>query len=409
MNGKILVLLAATILPVAGEVFIPGGGKTEWRYLASGTAAKNWQNGDFDDAAWSAGKGPVGFGERGLGTEIKPAVGNKPLTACFRHTFEATPELAGAKALLLTLRAQDGAVVYLNGKEIARVNLPAEGGPETPATATSDGKSQRLSIKDAPVQKGRNTLAVEVHQAAAKSEGLLLDVSLRTDDMRPQGSATLTESARPATMAYYTKHYIAPEMTVPDGYVDGGRRMVISKTAVVISGREILVIDRAKDAALRKQLAYAKDAELLKLPTAERAKKLAQYVDKVLSPGGDRRAAMRAVEEFTTEYANRPVLFGEMEEACQSGVCRHRALLFKMLCDDAGLKSALVRGNYSDGFSAGGHAWNELILDDGARVIVDVMNPRPDFQFLPETSPEAKHYVSVKNEGIYPRKPEGKP
>ncbi|HEX2750932.1 MAG TPA: EDR1-related protein [Verrucomicrobiales bacterium] len=409
MNGKILAILVATILPVAGEVFIPGAGKTEWRYLTGGTAAKNWQNGDFDDAAWSAGKGPVGFGERGLGTEIKHAAGNKPVTAWFRHHFEAAPEMAGEKALILTLRAQDGAVVYLNGKEIARVNLPADAGAETPATANTDGDSRKLSIKGAPLQKGSNILAVEVHQAAAKSDGLVLDASLRTDDMRPAGSATLTESAREATMAYYTKHYIAPEMKVPDGYVDGGRRMVVGKNAVVISGREILVIDRTKDAALRKQLAYAKDPELLKLPTAERAKKLAQYVDKVLSPGGDRRAAMQAVEEFTTEYANRPVLFGEMEEACQSGVCRHRALLFKMLCDDAGLKSALVRGNYSDGRSGGGHAWNELILDDGARVIVDVMNPRPDFQFLPETAPEAKHYITVKNEGIYPRKPEGKP
>jgi hypothetical protein len=31
------------------------------------------------------------------------------------------------------------------------------------------------------------------------------------------------------------------------------------------------------------------------------------------------------------------------------------------------------------------------------------MNPRPEFQFLPETAPEAEHYVSVKNEKLYPR------
>lgn len=32
--------------------------------------------------------------------------------------------------------------------------------------------------------------------------------------------------------------------------------------------------------------------------------------------------------------------------------------------------------------SGSGHAWNELILDDDTRVIVDVMNPRPEFAFL---------------------------
>jgi hypothetical protein len=402
MNGKILLILAALTLPVAGEIFIPGAEQTEWRYK-QGEETKNWQAADFNDAAWTAGKAPLGFGEAKLGTELKPGFRNAPVTAWFRHSFEVTPELAGEKALTLTLRAEDGAVVYLNGKEIARVNLPAASKPNTPASGTHDASEQTLPIKGAMLQKGRNTLAVEVHQAAAKSTGLLLDASLRTDDKRPAGSAALTESARPATMAYYTKHYIGPEMTVPDGYVDGGRRMVIGKDAVVISGREILVIDRTKDPVLRRQLAYAKDPELLKLPTADRAKKLAQYVDKTLSPGGNRSAAMEAVERFTEEYANRPVLFGEMEEACQSGVCRHRALLFKMLCDDAGLKSALVRGNYVNGRTGGGHAWNELILDDGKRVIVDVMNPKPDFEFLPETAPESKHYVSVKNESIYPR------
>lgn len=408
MIRKILLFLTALVLPAAADVFIPGAGKTEWRYRAGGEEAKNWRNADFDDASWTAGKAPLGFGGQGFGTELKPAADNKPLTAWFRHSFEAAPEAAGEKPLILTLRAGDGAAVYFNGKEVARVNLAADAKADTPAVKSRRG-AQKISVK-ADVKKGRNTLAVEVHQAESKSAGLYLDVSLRTDERKPEGSATLTESARSVTMAYFTRHYIGPDMKVPDGYVDGGRRMVLGKTAVVISGREILVIDRSKDPALRKQLAYAKDPEILKLPTAERAKKLAQYVDKVLSPGGDRRAAMQAIEEFTEEYANRPVLFGEMEDACQAGVCRHRALLFKMLCDDAGLKTALVRGNYVKGGSrggGGGHAWNELILDDGKRVIVDVMNPRPEFQFLPETAPAAEHYVSVKNEKIYPRE-EGK-
>jgi CRISPR-associated protein Csh2 len=50
-------------------------------------------------------------------------------------------------------------------------------------------------------------------------------------------------------------------------------------------------------------------------------------------------------------------------------------LLFKVLADDAGLKAALVRGNYAKGGTNGfAHAWNEVVLDDGRRLLVDVMH-----------------------------------
>lgn len=399
-------LFLATLTPlVRSEVLIPAAG-VEWRYQSAGAEAKNWRAVDFDDSPWAKGKGPLGYGCRGLVTELKvpAAADEKPVTAWFRHSFEVAESSAGDHPLVLTLRVDDGAAVFLNGGEIARFNLPENAGAETPAIRQLRGEpnARRIRIQSAKLLAGRNLLAVEVHQANKTSDDLLLDVSLSTG-AKPAGPVTIPESAREATMAYYQNHYVPPGMTVPDGYVDGGRRMVLGKNAVVLSTREILVIDRTKDEALRKHLAYAKDPELLKLPAAERAKNLAQYVDKALSPGGDRHAALRAVEEFTIEYANQPVLFGDMEKACQSGVCRHRALLFKMLCDDAGLKVALVRGNYDAGITGGGHAWNELILDDGSRVIVDVMNPDPDFKFIPETDPAAKPYLSVKNEVLYPR------
>ena len=390
MNGRLIFLLVASVLPAAGEVLIPGGDQTEWRYR-TGPAVKNWEAPAFDDSAWTKAKSAA----------IKPGEGDaKQTTVWLRSAFEAAPESAGEKPLVLTVRGDESAVVYLNGREIARVDLAAAG------EKAGRGDAAKVEVKSASIQKGANTLAVAV-QPTAGGGRFEFDLAVRTDTRHPAGSAAVTDAARPATMAYYQNHFIPPDMTVPDGYVDGGRRMIIGKNAVVASSREILVIDRSKDPVLRRQLAYAKDPELLKLPTAERAKKLAQYVDRILSPGGNREEAVRAVEEFTEEYANRPVLFGEMEEACQSGVCRHRALLFKMLCDDAGLKSALVRGNYHSPRGSGGHAWNELILDDGSRVIVDVMNPRPGFAFLPETDSEAKHYVTVKDGEIYPRKKDG--
>ena len=403
------------LLPAGAEVLVPSGSATEWRYAVSGPS-DGWRKGDFDDSAWQKGPAPLGYGEENLGTEIAPSgkSGDQTLTAWFRTSFQVRDSAALEKSLTLSLRADDGAAVYLNGTEIARFNLPAKAEPDTMATRQLGSREellvQKFRIKPGTLQMGPNCLAVEVHQASADSSDLVLDLALRADTAWPEIKATITDSSREATMAYYRDHFIPPGMKVPDGYVDGGRRMIVGKNAAVASSREILVIDRSKDPALRHHLEMARDTELLKLPVEARARLIARYVDKVLSPGGDRSAALQAVEEFTTGYANRPVLFGEMEEVCQSGVCRHRALLFKMLCDEAGLRAALVRGNYNGGLTTGGHAWNELLLEDGSRVIVDVMNPSPDFAFLPETSPEAKAYVSVKDEIIYPRAaPAGQP
>ena len=416
MKIRLCLILPLIALSVRAEELIPSGQTSEWRYAAGGEALADWNTAKFADSAGAKGPAPPGYGEEGLATKL-PATGKdgKPVvTAWFRKAFEVKEAAPEGTSLMLSLRADDGAVVYLNGGEIARFNMPeGKPGAETLAEqALSSGEEsvpRNFKIKTSALAAGQNVVAVEVHQASPESSDLVLDLSLRRNTPWPEIKPVITDASRPATMAYYQKHFIPPGMKVPDGYVDGGRRMVVGKNAAVASTREILVIDRSRDPSLRKHLEHAKDPELLKLPTEERARSLARYVDKTLSPGGDRQAALEAVETFTEEYANRAVLFGEMEEVCQSGVCRHRALLFKMLCDEAGLKSALVRGNYNAGLTRGGHAWNELLLDDGSRVIVDVMNPKPGFAFLPETDKEAKAYLSVKNEVIYPRKADDNP
>lgn len=51
------------------------------------------------------------------------------------------------------------------------------------------------------------------------------------------------------------------------------------------------------------------------------------------------------------------------------GVCRHRSLLFKYLCDENDIPCRLVRGNFQDG----GHAWNILFLGNQF-YLVDIMH-----------------------------------
>jgi antitoxin component YwqK of YwqJK toxin-antitoxin module/ankyrin repeat protein len=70
----------------------------------------------------------------------------------------------------------------------------------------------------------------------------------------------------------------------------------------------------------------------------------------------------------------------------RSGVCRHRSIFFKYLCDYVGLKCRLIRGYYSKNSKdkeskEGGHAWN-IIEIYGEKFIIDIMNPNWDLKGL---------------------------
>ena len=73
------------------------------------------------------------------------------------------------KALLLEVMVDDGCVVYFNGQEVARSNMP-EGAVEfaTKASKALGGSSEHqwlsFDVKPTSLRKGKNVVAVEVHQ-----------------------------------------------------------------------------------------------------------------------------------------------------------------------------------------------------------------------------------------------------
>lgn len=168
---------------------------------------------------------------------------------------------------------------------------------------------------------------------------------------------------------------------IHDGYVDGGRSMRLGADGSVQSSREVITVDRARDANLRQYLDYARS--LRSLPEAERAQKLQEFVDGVMSQG-DREAAVANSERWATALRGQQVLLGDVGKL-GGGVCRHRALLYKVLGDEAGLNVDLVRGKVQFMYNGGAHAWNEVTLANGKRVLVDVMNPQPGYR-MPELS-----------------------
>ena len=95
---------------------------------------------------------------------------------------------AGIGAGIIECGLDDGAVIYLNGQEIARYNMP-EGtvGYETLTPINADEELEepiriRLDAEDLVwLKAGENLIAVEVHQCRAASTDLYWDMRLIVD------------------------------------------------------------------------------------------------------------------------------------------------------------------------------------------------------------------------------------
>ena len=119
---------------------------------------------------------------------------------------------------------------------------------------------------------------------------------------------------------------------------------------------EIDIIDRTLDKTLVKTInAFKNRINGKNLTEEQKIDELMQFVDEVFSVSKSGSQTKKYVE-----YMHNPkqmeVLLGDIINS-GAGMCRHRALLTKVLADEINLKCRIVQGYYE----GGGHAWNELI------------------------------------------------
>ncbi|MBI4671488.1 MAG: metallophosphoesterase [Chloroflexi bacterium] len=166
-----------------------------WKYLDNGSdQGAAWRNPGFDDTTWRSGAAELGYGDGDETTTVRygPDANNKYATTYFRKTFTvANP--AFISALTASLKRDDGAVVYVNGVEVARSNMPAGAiAYNTFASTTISGAAEttwlNFDVSAAPLQKanrraptltnGANVLAVEIHQVTGESSDISFDLAL---------------------------------------------------------------------------------------------------------------------------------------------------------------------------------------------------------------------------------------
>ena len=153
-----------------------------WQYIATAWNPA-WNQPGFNDSSWSAGSGPLGFGSA-LGTDISVgAPSPRPLSAQFRHTFTVTDPNEFATATVSVV-ANDGVVVYLNGTEIARGNMPTGTlGQNTyataaPRTTTANANPVVVQVPVSLLAAGQNVLAASTHLNYRSTPDASFDLTL---------------------------------------------------------------------------------------------------------------------------------------------------------------------------------------------------------------------------------------
>lgn len=165
-----------------------------WKYLDNGTnQGTAWSTSSgFDDSTWLAGPSELGYGDGDEATTVGYGsfASSKYVTTYFRRSFEIGDASSfNGKALRLSIKRDDGVVVYLNGTEVFRDNLPPAPTPiayDTLALTSIFGGAENAlltgDVDTALLVNGTNVLAVEIHQNDITSTDISFDLELLIED-----------------------------------------------------------------------------------------------------------------------------------------------------------------------------------------------------------------------------------
>lgn len=150
---------------------------TTWKYFDNGQAASNWQSTSYNDNSWKSGAAPLGYKMSGVTTTVSYGSDDqhKNPTTYFRKTFTLNGNPTTTDHFQLNYQVDDGCVIWVNGQEAARFNMPqgtigyntfsSTYAADTPFTGT-------LDLDPSLFKKGSNVIAVEVHNTSYTSGDL---------------------------------------------------------------------------------------------------------------------------------------------------------------------------------------------------------------------------------------------
>ena len=148
-----------------------------WKYYDKGAAPSNWTATSFNDSGWASGQAPLGYGMTGVKTTVSygPNVSSKYPTTYFRKTIKLESTPTRSDIFLLNYQIDDGFVVYVNGREAGRFQMPS-GNITFNSFASSYAGDEPLTgtieISSSLFKSGDNVIAVEIHNNKADSRDI---------------------------------------------------------------------------------------------------------------------------------------------------------------------------------------------------------------------------------------------
>ena len=183
-----------TYRPGIDSIVVPR--RVNWNYFKGrSTPPSSWRSLEFEaeTADWLTGMTPIGRGFKDLGTQLDDMQqnGNQVgyVSVFMRIEFDvASPE--NHSNLILRCLYDDGFVAYLNGNEIARDNIeglrPAHHVGATESFPYPHWEEFELDPNKTLLLKGKNVLAIQLHNVRRNDFDSLMDVTLFSREYQPQ-------------------------------------------------------------------------------------------------------------------------------------------------------------------------------------------------------------------------------
>jgi len=156
---------------------------SNWNYLDDGSnQGTNWFGTGFNDESWNLNfPAELGYGDTQTTTVgFGPDADNKYVTTYFRKTFTVDDHNLYNHLVLEAIR-DDGMVVYLNGVEVWKSNMPSSFSWLTYANSQISGEAETTWLSktiSSNLITGTNVIAVEIHQFSATSQDISFDFKL---------------------------------------------------------------------------------------------------------------------------------------------------------------------------------------------------------------------------------------
>ncbi|MBI1175861.1 DUF1800 family protein [bacterium] len=167
-----------------------------WKYLkgtaeptpVNGEPTTAWAENSYNDSAWSDGATPLGYGEEGYGVDnwygtqlpdMRQTANQTGYPSVYLRRKFTVNNPATLQNLVLSLKCDDGVIVYVNGTEVARTRTMEGTGTPPPFDKLANGNAveplvdQNFSLKPylnlllpAPQE---NVIAIELHNVSLTS------------------------------------------------------------------------------------------------------------------------------------------------------------------------------------------------------------------------------------------------